>query len=89
MAFVYVAESIEGLPTEGGDFRILKMVIFLENYVGADDWQCRSVRGRCSYTSCWSRKRNVPYGELVGACGPGSIVGIATGYRLDGLGIES
>jgi len=22
-------------------------------------------------------------------CGPGSVVGIATGYRLDGLGIES
>ena len=27
--------------------------------------------------------------ELVGAFGPGSIVGIATGYGLDGPGIES
>jgi hypothetical protein len=26
---------------------------------------------------------------LYAACGPGSIVGITTGYRLDGLGIES
>jgi len=89
LAFVYVAESIEGLPSEGGGcFRILKMVIFLENYIGTDDWQCRYIRGRCSYTSYWSRKRSVPYGELVGACGLGSIVGIITGYELDGLGIE-
>ena len=64
LAFVYLAESIEGLPSEGGrDFRILKMVIFLENYVGTDDWQCRCIRGRCSYTLYWSRKRNVPYGN--------------------------
>jgi hypothetical protein len=32
-------ESIEGLPSQGqGDGRILKIVYFLENYVGNDDW---------------------------------------------------
>jgi len=34
-----------------------------------------------------------PSGELIGTteymCGPGSVVGIATGYGLDGPGIES
>jgi hypothetical protein len=27
--------------------------------------------------------------ELIDFCGPGGVVGIATGYGLDGLGIES
>jgi hypothetical protein len=27
--------------------------------------------------------------QYYGNCGPGSVVGIATGYGLDGLGIES
>jgi len=28
------------------------------------------------------------YGNTYGNCGPGSVVGIATGYGLDGPGIE-
>jgi len=31
-----------------GDFTILKIVYYLENYIGTDDWQCRYMRGRCS-----------------------------------------
>jgi hypothetical protein len=32
---------------------------------------------------------NIISGSKLGLCGPGSSVGIATGYRLDGPGIES
>jgi hypothetical protein len=33
--------------------------------------------------------RNVIIGRYLSSCGPGSVVGIATGYALDGSGIES
>jgi len=32
---------------------------------------------------------NVCYNVLLFTCGPGNVVGIATGYGLDGLAIES
>jgi len=37
----------------------------------------------------YSLRGNVCYNVLLFTCGPGSIVGIATGYGLDGLKIES
>ena len=50
LEFIYVPESIEGLPSQGqGDGKILKMVYFLENCIGYDGWWHCSIQGRCSY----------------------------------------
>ena len=38
-----------------GDGRILKIVYFLENCIGNDAWQCRYIRGICSYV-CRSKQ---------------------------------
>jgi hypothetical protein len=67
LVFVKLAESIEGLPSQWRDFCILKIVNFHENYIWTDDWQCCYIGGRCSYMLNWTRKRNMPYRELVGA----------------------
>jgi len=43
-------KELDGLASQGrGDSWVLKMASFLENYIGTDDWQCRYIRGRCSY----------------------------------------
>ena len=46
--------------------RILKIVYFLENYIGNDDWQCRYIRGNAlMYVVLSMAEKYVPYGELV------------------------
>jgi len=35
---MYLPESVEGLPSQGqGDSRVLKIVCFLDSYIGNDD----------------------------------------------------
>jgi hypothetical protein len=59
-------ESVVGLPSQGrGVCRILKIVYFLENYIGNDDWQCRYIRGNAlMYVVIYMVEKYVPYGEL-------------------------
>ena len=49
-----------------GDFTILKIVYYLENYIGSDDWQCRYMRGRAlMYVVLGEEEEQVPYKETV------------------------
>jgi len=47
LEFEYLPGRVEGLPSQGGDVRSLKIIYFLENGFGNDDWQCRYIRRRC------------------------------------------
>ena len=42
-----------------------------------------------SFSLRWRTLSRILVTAIPASCGPGSIVGIATGYGLDGLGIES
>jgi hypothetical protein len=45
-------KTVEGLPSQGRRNRqILKIVYFLEDYIGTDGWQRRYILGRYSYVN--------------------------------------
>ena len=48
LEFKSLPGRVDGLPSQGrGDGRSLKIVYFLQNDFGNNDWQCRYIRGRC------------------------------------------
>jgi hypothetical protein len=50
MQLMWPSEKVKSLPSQWvADDRILKTILFLENYIGTDDWQCRFIRGRFFY----------------------------------------
>jgi hypothetical protein len=63
---MWLPKSVEGLSSQGrGVGRILKIVYFLENYTGNDDWQCRYIRGNAlMYVVLSMAEKYMPYGEL-------------------------
>jgi hypothetical protein len=49
LEFMQLLERVEGLPSPGrGDGWILKTALFLGNYTGIGNWQCRYMQGRWS-----------------------------------------
>ena len=55
---IWLPESIEGSPSQQqGDGRVLKIVYFLENCIGTNDWQCHDTGGRCCYVCCTKQDR--------------------------------
>ena len=49
--FIFPFDAPYFSPREQGDCWIPRLVYFLENYTGTDDWDCRYIRGRCSLCS--------------------------------------
>jgi hypothetical protein len=68
LEFVYVPGRAEGLPSQGrGDGRSLKIVYFLENDFGNDDWKVViSHVDALKYVVLSKVEKHVPYGEFVG-----------------------
>ena len=58
----------EGLPSQGrGDGKIMRVAYCLEKCIGTGGWQCRYIRGKCSYIcrSKRGRKTRALWREIV------------------------